>query len=238
VATCSHNASFGTDATTGKIDVSAISASAPCSTYGPCQISYLVDQIGSDNLYNANPGSITPTFGSSAGPSAGFAAGVFVSASHQYLIAAAGTTIAQPNISFAITYKHTVSNTNVEILFGAGASGGFFFPQYENPNLVELNGGATALPVTASDNAYHTVLAVAGVGGVSGHGWISVDAGTPATSSTIGSDSLILGSALLGAYGPTTYNADMDFEELAIWTSDVSANVSSINSNAHTFWGF
>ena len=224
--TCSDVA---TDATTGKISVSTISALPQCAI--SCSVRTLYEQMGTgDDMISGGAGS-APVWNTSAGPSAGFSAGVFTSSNSQRLFGTSVSIIAQP-ITISTTYKKTLSSTNYSMLFSSD-SGNFWIgaTSATTLNTAGANLGTTERNATASDSTWHNLTVLAKTSNVT----LCVD-GSCGSAQASGSHGLA-SQNVIGADGGALF-LDANFEELAIWSSDVSANASSISSNAHTNFGF
>jgi hypothetical protein len=154
----------------------------------------------------------------------------FVRASLQVLKSANTYTQAQPiSVELVGIRTATFTSANRAILFGAGVAP---FIQWTNSaNTMSISAG-TVQTLSVSDSSWHAVQGVWSntVGSLSADG---------VTSTANNGTSTPAGVVDIGANANGSAGLDGKLTEAGIWPIAFSAgNISGLNSNAHTYWGF
>lgn len=222
-ATC---ADLVTDATTGALIVPTIGGSS-CGVV-TCTVKTLYDQSGNgNNLTNATIAN-RPVLNTTASPSGAGPGMVFTAASSQRLSNTVFTFVPQPASLIAVA--KSVNNSAQQGLFSASSSQ----PQlsFRNPgdNTAFIFAG-TVLSRAATDGSFHTLVGVANGASSS----ISVDGATTSGAGGAGVNAQVF----LGNDGGAGNYFNGTAQEAGAWASAFSAgNISGMDSNQRTFWGF
>lgn len=165
-------------------------------------------------------------------PNVGKPCMAFVRASTQCLASATTLTASQP-LSFVLVGIRTGSTTlqNSGIAFGAGTS---VVGWNASTDTGLINFGTALTAASFTDNTWHAVQAIASNASSAFDFDGSTNAGTAGANGT--SSAPVLGGR---AAGCVAASLDGKMVEAGVWLGAFSAgNVTSLNTNAHAYWGF
>lgn len=223
--------SSGANTTTIKILASGDLDYAALATFvgahGAASISKLYDQAGTRHMTQATVANM-PTFQlSPAGLTAGRGAMKFLGSASQGLAAASSMALSQPSTIAAVAIR-TLFPSNSSALFGdTGVTGLAFFST--SGTIVDY-AGVTTGTVSAAENTWHSAQGVPNTTASK----IDID-GTTTTGLSSGGTGITTPCVGIAA---GSFPLTGMIVEGGFWSTDKSANFATVNSNAHTYWGF
>jgi hypothetical protein len=198
---------------------------------GGCVVQARYDQTaGGVTFNNFNPAT-SPTFTTTAGPSAGKAAMTCDNAAPQFL-GATSPGNAQPYSLSSVAVRTSSFTTEVRLLNSISSP----FTKMDfvaSANQLQINSGNVAFVTAQTDASWHTFIGV--YNGTSSS--LKVDAGSVVTGTT---GNFVLGSGSLYLCGaPPTVPGVVGEAEMIAFTGALSTNdQTALQSNQHTFLGF
>lgn len=210
----------------GSFDVATASASTACAVQ--CAVKELYDQSGhSNHLFNTGGIANAPVIVFNC---IGSLPCMSFNGTTDFLISNSITAIPQPTSTSAVA-KRTGNFSGFSSVVGGDGGAGILFNNSTNTATVYC--GATGVTVSAADSSFHALQGVCnGASSVIAADGASA-AGNAGASDT--STQLSMGGLVVGSLDRLTGN----ITEGGLWPSAFSgANITSLNGNQHTYWGF
>lgn len=217
----------------GVLTIPTIGGNACDNASHQCVVNSLADQTGNGFTIIQATNSARPTLiaaGAANGcPSTSLPCMGFVRASTQVLISPNLYTQSQP-ISIEIVGDRTGSTTLVNIGTAYGSSGSV---GWSNAINTERAAAGAVLTASCADSSWHVIQDV--LNGASS----TLTCDSTSTNGSAGSNSASGVSFGVGGTGGSANTLDGKLTEAGLWPIAFSAgNISALNSNAHSYWGF
>lgn len=212
----------------GTLDVAAIATWVAAHTVTTIKVTKVYDQIGTSHVTQATLASMPNlVLGPVTGLSSNRPAMVFSGA--QVLSNTVSVAVSQPVSFSSVAFRNgsavggiiadTVAN-NAEMVFNSAANQAIIFA------------GGSPVVANANDNAWHSISAAFnGASSIIGADGVAPTSGSPGANGT--SNNINIGESSFSEFLTGNIN------EVGIWPSAISsANMSSLSSNQHSYWGF
>lgn len=218
----------------GVLTIPLVGGVACNNTVAICDVSSLVDQTGNGFTLSQATNSKRPTLvvpGAANGcPTTAFPCMTFLNTSAQVLVTASGPTLTPQPFSGAFVGIRTGNTAAPNTAMGTGPT--LVMGWNSTANLLRITAG-TPQTIAGNDNSWHAAQGIwsNSVGSLSADG-----------STTTANNGPNVANAVAWAMGCSSTSAVClagNLVEAGVWPIAFSAqNISDLNSNAHTYWGF